>query len=198
MKERKWLTIDQRTYNDLMDGRVDCWRRLVRQYSPVAKGLALEAGCAHAVLLDILRREGWAVAGIEPDPAVAQWIAEHCQGMGCAVGLFPDIVNTLPRCDVFLAMDVLEHVPDQTAFAAGVWGVLKPGGVAIIQTPMHEGVLWPPFHPRTLDAFESIEHLWIHTRASAAELFARAGLEIVNNAERWVNMHEIIILRRAT
>jgi SAM-dependent methyltransferase len=137
-------------------------------------------------------------AGIEPDPAVAQWIAEHCQGMGCAVGLFPDIVNTLPRCDVFLAMDVLEHVPDQTAFAAGVWEVLKPGGVAIIQTPMHEGVLWPPFHPRTLDAFESIEHLWIHTRASAAELFARAGLEIVNNAERWVNMHEIIILRRAT
>src|SRR5512139_475074 len=51
-------TIEERTLNDLQDGRLHCWADLVHRYAK-GPGMAVEVGCGHGVLLSQLSSQGW-------------------------------------------------------------------------------------------------------------------------------------------
>lgn len=166
-------TIEQRTDHDLADGRVKYWLDVVVRHGPPA-GHAIEVGCAHGVLLAGLREKGYRCTGVEPDARTAEWTTRNT-GITVRAGFFPDV--PLDPCDLFLAFDVIEHVPDPVAFLRGAKALLRPGGVAIIQTPIERHNLDDPFADRP-DFFDDLQHLYLFSEASFRRLASEAGLNI--------------------
>jgi len=192
-KQKGHPDIQGRTEYDLNDGRVDCWLKVIDKYKE-DQGLVIEVGCAHGVLLGRLQERGWQTIGVEVSEDVAEWTRKKF-GLDIRSGIFPDV--TLPRCDLFLAMDVLEHVIDPRAFVTKIYDILQDEGIAIIQTPMDEGKFNPPFGERQDAVFDDVEHLQIFTRASISRLFLDAGFRLISNFESWQNCHEILVAQKA-
>jgi len=185
-------TIEQRTVNDLSDGRVDYWLGLVERYGP-RRGTVVEVGCAHGVMLAAMRERGYECIGVEPDERTAAWTRSNTN-LDIRAGFFPDV--PLPECDLLLAFDVLEHSPDPLAFMRGAAAVLRAGGIAIIQSPVDRYDSEPPFGGRFESAFDDLEHLYLFTDKAMRELASRGGLEVVNVTERLWLHHEICVFRK--
>lgn len=182
--------IEQRLVRDRTDGRLDYWLGLVERFAPRAERV-VEVGCGHGVLLQELQRRGRRCVGVEPDPRTADWTS-HAAGVEVRSGLFPDV--EVPPSDLFMAFDVIEHSLDPVAFLQGAARVLRPGGVAILQTPVDRYGTKPPFAERFKDAFDDVEHLFLFTDEAIRRLASRAGLEVVDLSERLMLHHEICVL----
>jgi 2-polyprenyl-3-methyl-5-hydroxy-6-metoxy-1,4-benzoquinol methylase len=185
-------TIEERTQNDLNDGRVRFWLDTIHQHTTEA-GVAVEAGCGHGVLLSQLHAEGWKTVGVEVHEETAHWVRQET-GLDVRVGIFPEV--PLPSCDLFLALDVIEHASDPVAFAAKIFELLNGGGIAIIQTPLHDGKQDPPFAHRFPDVFDDIEHLFVFNRDSIGRLVAEAGFTVLSNHLAWQPCHEILVVSK--
>jgi SAM-dependent methyltransferase len=186
-------TIERRPLTDRSDGRLDYWLSLIDRYSP-SPGRVVEVGCAHGVLLSELKVRGYECIGVEPDERTADWTKQNA-GLDVRPGFFPGI--DLPHCNLFLAFDVIEHSPNPLAFMSKIAQLLKPAGIAIIQTPIDRYTFQPPFGERFSDAFDDIEHLYLFTNKAMKELADRVRLEIINGDERLWLHHEICIFKKA-
>lgn len=186
-------SIEVRPANDRSDGRVDYWLQLIERYAP-GSTTALEVGCGSGVLLSELAARGYSCVGVEPDPKVAAWVARHT-GVDIRAGFFPD-VDVPAGNDLFLAFDVLEHSPDPGAFLRGAAAALRPGGMAIIQTPVDRGELDPPFGGHFRAAFDDLEHLFVFGSGAAAALAEVSGLSLVSADEAWRVGHEVMVFVR--
>ena len=172
-KMKGYPTIERRAELYRSDGRLQYWLSLVERYG-AANGTVVEVGCSPGVLLSELKRQGYDCIGVEADEAVAEWITEHIS-VPVRAGLFPGV--DLPRCDMFLAFDVAEHAHDPLAFWSEISRLLRPGGVAILQTPVERRDYQNPFKERQ-DFFDDMEHLFLYTETSVERLTASAGLRL--------------------
>jgi SAM-dependent methyltransferase len=75
--------------------------------------------------------------------------------------------------DLLLANHILEHIPDYRAALAEFHRVLKPGGVAILQTP-YSSLLKENFEDENIDTDEL--RLFFHGQADHARTFGAHGL----------------------
>lgn len=187
-------TIENRSENDLRDGRVEFWFSLIRRYGPTF-GRVVEVGCGHAVLLYELHKQGYDCLGVEINEDVTNWVRKRT-GLQVTTGAFPQV--TLPECDMFLAFDVLEHVDDPLSFLRKARSLLRPGGIAILQQPTlrpEQGYnLDPPFGADFERMFDDVEHLWIFTSVSLRMLADSARLRVFDDKSRWRPCHEILVL----
>lgn len=174
-----------------VDGRLAAWEGLVDRYAP-KPGSALEVGCCPGVLLEALSHKGWRCLGVEPSAETAAWI-HGTTGVEVRAGMFPQV--DLPSCDLFLAMDVLEHSEDPQAFLGMAAQLLNPGGIAIIQCPVARPECERPF-PGRADIFDTVEHMFIFTDRALALLADRCGLDIVSQREAIWATGEVTVLRK--
>lgn len=174
------------------DGRMDKWLSLTERFGP-GKGKAIEVGCSPGILMAELARRGYDCLGVEVDPEASRWITGR-YGVKMRSGLFPDMA--LPSCSLFLAMDVLEHARDPLAFLKKAAALLKPGCVAIIQTPVDRYDLKPPLGDRFELSFDDVEHLFIFTDKSLRLLAERCGLEVLSLDERFCLGGELAVFRK--
>ncbi len=184
--------IESRVKEYKRDGRLSFWLGLIAKYGPL-QGTVVEVGCAPGVLLAELKARGYKCVGVEPDADTACWIKE-VMNVEVKSGFFPDV--DLPRCDLFLAFDVMEHVPDPLRFVEGISKLLNPGGVTIIQTPVERYGYEPPFGEKFNDAFNEFEHLFLFTNKAMEMLACHSGLEVVTLNERLWLHHEICVFKK--
>lgn len=184
-------TIEQRSVNDRSDGRVEYWLGLIERYTRPA-GLVVEVGCAHGVLLVELMTRGYECIGVEPDRRTTDWVREN-MGVDVRPGFFPYV--ELPKCDLFLAFDVIEHSPVPEAFMKGAAQLLNSGGVVIIQTPIHSPDHQPPFRYMLDKVFDDLEHMYIFSTESIRRLGETAALEVIAE-DSWRLAHEIVVFRK--
>jgi SAM-dependent methyltransferase len=176
------------------DGRLDAWLRLIEEYGP-STGSVVEVGCAPGVLLESLTQRGYECVGVEISDTVARWMRDTL-GLDARGGFFPGI--DLPRCDLFLSFDTLEHSPCPDEFVREAARLLVPGGVAIIQTAVERYNYDRPFGERFIDMFDDLEHLFLFTDEAMRRLAADARLEVVNLDERiWLG-GEVVVFRKPT
>jgi SAM-dependent methyltransferase len=72
--------------------------------------------------------------------------------------------------DGVVALNVLEHIADDLAAAREMHRILKPGGVAVVELPAG---------PWLYDVYDkALMHHRRYTRATAADLFTRAGFRV--------------------
>ena len=114
-------------------------------------------------------------------------------GVDVRSGFFPGI--SLPPCDLFMAFDVAEHIPDPLRFWNGISEVLRPGGVAILQTPIEGRNFDNPFNGR-LDFFDDIEHYFLFTETSVLKLAALAHLQVVALEDALGLLGQVCVLRK--
>jgi len=177
------------------DGRLRHWLRLVEKFAPAACRV-LEIGCAPGALLAELQQQGRRCVGVEAEESVAGWIRERV-GLDMRCGIFPDAGLSLEPCDLFLALDVLEHVPSPDVFLREAARLLSPGGVAIVQTPIDRYGDEPPFGAEVSAVFDDVEHLFIFVDKTMMALAMRAGLEVVSLTEPpWQPRHELCVYRK--
>jgi len=189
-------SIEDRSDNDISDGRVSFWMDLIQKYasSPNNKvNNVIEVGCAHGILLSKLQAIGWKCLGVEPDSRTAAWTREN-MGVDVISGFFPEI--DIPECDLFLAFDVLEHSLDPKQFMEVIASKLTNNGTAIIQTPIFINDYDPPFGEMFKKVFDDIEHLFIFSYKSISELAGAVGLE-THAYEKLTLAHEIVVLKKA-
>ena len=190
---KNFPTIGDRAGLYRSDGRLQQWLDLIEKYGP-ATGHAIEIGCAPGVLLTELSARGYSCTGVEISNDVAQWMRKTT-GLDIRSGFFPGV--ELPRCDLFLAFDVLEHSPCPVEFLKNAAEHLLPNGVAIIQTAIDRYDYQPPFGTR-FDMFDDLEHLFLFTDQAMTALAKEAGLEVVSLDEGLWLGGEACILRKRT
>ncbi|MCB9138418.1 MAG: class I SAM-dependent methyltransferase [Caldilineaceae bacterium] len=103
-----------------------------------ANSLVMEAASNDGYMLRNFVEAGIPVQGIDPAKAPAQKAQEN--GIPTLITFFgKDLAEQLAaegkQADVFLANNVLAHVPDLNGFVAGIATILKQSGVAVIEAP---------------------------------------------------------------
>jgi SAM-dependent methyltransferase len=173
------------------DGRLEYWLGLVRRYSPKPCDV-VEVGCAPGILLAELSKEGYRCTGVEPHSSTAEWIRRTAQ-VNVIEGIFPEL--QIPKCELFVSFDVAEHTPTPLAFWKGITDALKPGGVAIIQTPIERSDYENPFKRRP-DFLDSVQHLYLYTDKSVEKLTALAGLKLELIDDSIGSLGQIVVMRK--
>ncbi|MBI2422056.1 MAG: class I SAM-dependent methyltransferase [Candidatus Hydrogenedentes bacterium] len=116
--------------------------QLLARHAP-ARGTLLELGCGGGLFSSILAEQGWRV--ISSDVAEPAVVFAHKQGV--PEGVVFDAGRGWPLAadsiDVFIMLDVLEHVKDHAAAMAEACRVLRPGGVGIIAVPAYPFLFSP-------------------------------------------------------
>jgi hypothetical protein len=141
----------------------------------------MEAASNDGYLLQYFARRGVPVLGIEPAANVARAAVD--KGIPTAVRFFGEafareLANEGRRAKLFLANNVLPHVPDLHDFSEGIRLVLEPGGAAAIEFQhvqrMMEGLQFDTVYQ---------EHFSYLTLAAVERLFAAHGLRLFDVEE---------------
>jgi 2-polyprenyl-3-methyl-5-hydroxy-6-metoxy-1,4-benzoquinol methylase len=140
-----------------------------------SKGYLLDVGCGSGRFLSLMRRAGWQVAAVEPDPRAAAVAADRYGIAVCAGGLGE---AALPErvFDAVVLSHVVEHVADPLSLLAGCRRVLRPGGRLALSTPNVESRGHHLFGPRWLH-LDVPRHLHLFSKSCLAGLLERAGFE---------------------
>jgi SAM-dependent methyltransferase len=141
---------------------------LLGKYCP-PPGKLLEIGCATGLFLNDAHAAGYSVTGIEPAAGHRELIPPQ---IASSVFLQKLEDADLPDStfDVIVAIQLIEHLLDPTVFAEQLKRVLKPGGIAYVETPnfdcvsrrlqvsswMKQNIFpghWHLFNPRSMVTF---------------------------------------------
>jgi SAM-dependent methyltransferase len=147
--------------------------------------LVVEAASNDGYMLRNFHERGIPVLGIDPAQAPAQ--AAQKAGIPTMITFFGrELASRLVRegkhADVFLANNVLAHVPDLNGFVAGIKIILKDSGVAVIEAPYLVDLV-------DHCEFDTIyhQHLCYFSVTALDRLFRRHGLYL--NDIRRVKIH---------
>jgi len=143
-----------------------------------ASSLAVEIASNDGYLLQYYRDAGVPVLGIEPARNIAR-VAEE-RGIPTVADFFgvevaQGLVREGRRAGVLHANNVLAHVANLNSVVAGIAALLKPDGVAVIETPYVKDLI-------DHTEFDTIyhEHLCYYSLTALDRLFQRHGLAIVD------------------
>lgn len=138
--------------------------------------LIIDVGCGTGATVAELARDR-ACVGIDVSPEGIALARERYPECEFRVGHAPaDLGDLTGRADLFLLMDVLEHVRDDVALFTSIMAEAKPGALALITVPADPG-LWSPhdvthMHYRRYTV-ERLQALW---RDDALEPVLLTGL----------------------
>ncbi|MBI4941463.1 MAG: class I SAM-dependent methyltransferase [Actinobacteria bacterium] len=173
LEDRHWWYRERR---HLLDRAVD----------GIVPGDALDIGAAGGGNTRVLLRRGWRASALE----YGQEGAEVCHERGIAV-LRADATR-LPLAaaslDLVVAFDVLEHIEDDKAAAAGVFDALRPGGTFLVAVPA-DPKLWSEHDV-------AVDHVRRYTRPELLDLLRGAGFEIASVRSWMVLLRPAVALRR--
>lgn len=123
-------------------GRRAIVRRLLAEIAPPGSGRRIvDVGCGTGANIASLA-DAYACHGIDPSPEGIALARKRFPAVQFTCGLAPEAFGPEERdADVLLAMDVMEHVPDDFLFASSLLAALKPGGHLLITVPA-DAALW--------------------------------------------------------
>ncbi|MBI2640546.1 MAG: class I SAM-dependent methyltransferase [Candidatus Sungbacteria bacterium] len=113
---------------------------LARLIAFLVKGRdVLDMGCGSGFLMDILRRRGKNVLGIEPLPEMIALARRHFPGLTILKGHAEELEKLVEQpVDTIIMADVLEHIENDTEQLKKVYTRLRNGGELILVVPAHQ------------------------------------------------------------
>lgn len=122
-------------------GRRRILGELVRRIWPQQGGALIDIGCGTGGNIAAFART-YRCLGIDPSPEAIHLARARFPGVEFICGSPPlELGEAGGASRLFLLMDVLEHVPDDAAFLAGVWRMLRPGDQLLLTVPADRS-LW--------------------------------------------------------
>jgi len=123
-------------------GRRAIVRRMLAEIAPPGTGRRIvDVGCGTGANIASLA-DAYVCHGIDPSAEGIALARQRFPAVKFTCGLAPEAFGPEERdADVLLAMDVMEHVPDDFLFASSLLAALKPGGHLLITVPA-DAALW--------------------------------------------------------
>ena len=100
----------------------------------------LEVGCARGWFVERAAARGMRVEGIEPD--LDPEVDRKDQTLNIRSGYFPEALSEGATYDAIVFNDVFEHLPDPVSAIVEVERRLDPGGLAVLNLPSSDGVIF--------------------------------------------------------
>lgn len=138
----------------------------------------VELGCNDGIMLRNFATQKIRHLGIEPSLNVAR--EANKQGVRTVSEFFTEelaesIVIENGQADVFLAANVMCHIPDIIGVVKGIKKILKPQGVAIFEDPYLGEIIKKTSYDQIYD-----EHVFLFSALSIRYLFRSQGLELID------------------
>lgn len=131
----------------------------LEQITSMAGARILEIGAAWGWFLEAVSRRGGRARGIEPELANAELCRQH--GFDVEDGFFPVDLRDCRPYDIIVFNDVFEHLIQPSIVIKKVEALLKPSGLAVINLPSSDGVLFKiATMLDTLGSHSWLERLW--------------------------------------
>lgn len=109
--------------------------RELREFQP---GRLFDLGCGNGSVANVLAQHGWDVTGVDPSAeGIAFANASYPHLKLYRGSAYDDLVALYGRFPVVVSLEVVEHVYYPRRWAATLYGLLEPGGAAIVSTPYH-------------------------------------------------------------
>ncbi len=103
-----------------------------------AKANIFDLGCGNGAMAELLRRHGYEVVGVDPSTSGIREANRAYPSLQLFVGsAYDDLAARFGRFQVVLSLEVVEHVYYPRKFAATLFSLVRPGGLAIVSTPYH-------------------------------------------------------------
>lgn len=97
-----------------------------------------ELGCGNGSVANVLTEQGWDVTGVDPSAEGIAQAKAHWPHLKLYTGSAYDNLTALyGKFPVVTSLEVVEHVYSPRQYAATLFSLLEPGGVACISTPYH-------------------------------------------------------------
>lgn len=141
---------------------------LARLQAAGAGGRLLDVGCARGEFLDLARREGFAVHGLEISPHAAHQAAQRLGREQVTCGTLESFDRADGSFEVITLFDCLEHLPDPDAALAEAARLLTPGGWLYGVTPDTASL-----------SFRLMDKQWWHMKAEHLCYFDAANLSLL-------------------
>lgn len=169
----------------------------VRFLDSVPGGRLLDVGCGSGEWLELMRKLGWSVEGVDFDGNAVEVATRNGLKVSCG-GLEE---QKYPDCsfDAVTLNHVIEHVPDPLQTVEECLRVLKPGGRLVMFTPNNSSLSHQIFKG-DWRGLEPPRHLHIFSMSSMCGLLAKAGFRNVTMRPHIAAsvIYESILLRRGT
>jgi len=150
-------------------------------------GKILDVGCATGVFLDMMKKRGWEVEGVEVSDELASYARDKFGAKVHVMDLTREKLDSGPF-HVITLFDVIEHIPDPNLMIAACKDLLVENGLLFLRTPTEEALLrdiakgfyWITFKKVDfpMSWFYSFEHLHSFSLKTLKYLLRKHGLVI--------------------
>jgi 2-polyprenyl-6-hydroxyphenyl methylase/3-demethylubiquinone-9 3-methyltransferase len=97
-----------------------------------------DLGCGNGSVAGALMEAGYDVTGVDPSEEGVRQARQSHPGLNVHVGsAYDDLAETYGRFPVVISLEVVEHVYAPRKFAATLYDLVEPGGLALVSTPYH-------------------------------------------------------------
>jgi len=174
---RFYSRLQDREYSQEKENRAKNFGSILenlRRLAPPGREI-LDVGAASGIFLDLARRQGFTVDGIEPSRSLANE-AKRLYGLTLFVGTL-EAFRPRRKFAMIALMDILEHLVDAEKFMKRISDLVAAGGILVVVTPdinslaarLTGGRWW---HYR-------IAHVQFFNARSLAFLLEKHGFEII-------------------
>lgn len=154
-------------------------RRLTLLEKFVKPGTLLDVGCAAGFFLDVARQHGWQVQGLDVSDYAAHYVQQRF-GIDARHGSLTDLNYPALGFDLITLWDVIEHVPDPTAYIQRAASLLRSGGVLALATPDVDSLPARLTGKRWVGYKLSEEHVYYFSVKTLRRMLEGAGFEIID------------------
>jgi 2-polyprenyl-3-methyl-5-hydroxy-6-metoxy-1,4-benzoquinol methylase len=165
--------------NDESNIRKTAQRRLRHLEGYLQAGKLLDVGCATGFFLDEARRCGWIAQGLDVSSFGVEYAQEHF-GLDTVHSTLTDFDAQPGSYDLVTLWDVIEHVPDPTAYVKKSAELLRSGGVISLATPDVDSLPARLAGKRWVGYKLSEEHVYYFSVTTLTRLLNDAGFDVVN------------------
>jgi SAM-dependent methyltransferase len=141
----------------------------LRRHNVPTPAKVIDVGCGWGVNLEMLETSGYNASGLDISRQILECIDRPDRNL-----IEADLTKTLPADaavnDGLLALDVLEHIDDDTGALQRMARLLRPGGVAVISVPARPDLF------SEFDRIQGHRRRYVPDRLRAA--FADSSLEV--------------------
>ncbi len=118
--------------------RISYIRDAMARHAAFEGARIVEIGCGGGILCEPLARMGAHMTGIDPAKGNIEIARTHAEKQGLSIDYrattAEELVAQGATFDAVLAMEVIEHVPDQARFVETAAALVRPGGLLIMST----------------------------------------------------------------
>ena len=161
----------------------------------------LDVGCGDGWQLDLYRLAGKnriRTSGVEIKADVCEVARRKGHRVYC--GRFED-VHLTERYDLVNLSQVIEHVADPRAFVERIHGVLRPGGILVLETPNTDTWDWKWFQSSAWGAYHIPRHWTFFNPGALGQIVEPVGFRLLGTSfhpapVHWVwTLHNLALAR---